>query len=164
MDPRHIQHRQGHQAQEHPSLPAHESLHLSNTVQHGLEFPNIVNGLQDTVGYRIRYAFAEIIGDKVHLRQEILACRPPGGDPPAQKMGLRLGAPSLAEDQSTCLLRKFGVHGAAELIYLVGLYCLVSVTLMGERFTHKRSGMPSGFQSFRREGIAVGDVLLDGLE
>ena len=55
-------------------------------------------------------------------------------------------------------------EGAAELIYLVGLYCLVSVTLMGKRFTHKRSGMPSGFQSFRREGIAVGDVLLDGLE
>jgi hypothetical protein len=25
----------------------------------------------------------------------------------------------------------FGVHGAAELIYLVGLYCLVSVTLNG---------------------------------
>ena len=29
--------------------------------------------------------------DKVHLRQEIEACRPPGGDPPAQKTGLRLG-------------------------------------------------------------------------
>jgi 4-carboxymuconolactone decarboxylase len=26
---------------------------------------------------------------------------------------------------------RFGVHGAAELIYLVGLYCLVSVTLNG---------------------------------
>jgi hypothetical protein len=25
----------------------------------------------------------------------------------------------------------FGVHGAAELCYLVGLYCLVSVTLNG---------------------------------
>ena len=25
----------------------------------------------------------------------------------------------------------FGQHGAAELIYLVGLYCLVSVTLNG---------------------------------
>jgi hypothetical protein len=42
-----------------------------------------------------------------------------------------LSSPSLAEDQSTCLLRKFGVNGAAELIYLVGLYCLVSVTLNG---------------------------------
>jgi hypothetical protein len=31
------------------------------------------------------------------------------------------------------------------------------------RFTSKRSGMPGGFQSFRREGIAVGDVLVDGL-
>ena len=28
-------------------------------------------------------------------------------------------------------VQKFGVHGAAELIYLVGLYCLVSVTLNG---------------------------------
>ena len=35
--------------------------------------------------------FAEIIGDKVHLRQGILAYRSPGGDPPAQKTGLRLG-------------------------------------------------------------------------
>ena len=28
-------------------------------------------------------------------------------------------------------VQKFGIHGAAELIYLVGLYCLVSVTLNG---------------------------------
>jgi hypothetical protein len=28
-------------------------------------------------------------------------------------------------------VERFGVHGAAELIYLVGLYCLVSVTLNG---------------------------------
>jgi 4-carboxymuconolactone decarboxylase len=28
-------------------------------------------------------------------------------------------------------VQRFGVHGAAELIYLVGLYCLVSVTLNG---------------------------------
>jgi hypothetical protein len=27
--------------------------------------------------------------------------------------------------------RSFGVHGASELCYLVGLYCLVSVTLNG---------------------------------
>jgi hypothetical protein len=41
-------------------------------------------------------------GDKVHLRQEILACRPPGGDPPAQKTGLRLGkgTPSRAQNAS----------------------------------------------------------------
>jgi 4-carboxymuconolactone decarboxylase len=28
-------------------------------------------------------------------------------------------------------LEEFGQHGAAELIYLVGLYCLVSITLNG---------------------------------
>jgi hypothetical protein len=28
-------------------------------------------------------------------------------------------------------VKRFGQHGAAELIYLVGLYCLVSVTLNG---------------------------------
>jgi 4-carboxymuconolactone decarboxylase len=28
-------------------------------------------------------------------------------------------------------VKQFGVHGAAELIYLVGLYCLVSVALNG---------------------------------
>jgi hypothetical protein len=28
-------------------------------------------------------------------------------------------------------VQRFGVHGAAELIYLVALYCLVSVTLNG---------------------------------
>ena len=28
-------------------------------------------------------------------------------------------------------VREFGHHGAAELIYLLGLYCLVSITLNG---------------------------------
>ena len=28
-------------------------------------------------------------------------------------------------------VKAFGLHGAAELIYLIGLYCLVSVTLNG---------------------------------
>ena len=50
-------------------------------TQHGYRLASYFNSLQDAVGYVIRYAFAEIIGNKVHLRQEILACRPPGGDP-----------------------------------------------------------------------------------
>ena len=46
----------------------------------------------------------------------------------------RLRAPSSRHPAGIDLsaaVKTFGVHGAAELIYLVGLYCLVSVTLNG---------------------------------
>jgi alkylhydroperoxidase family enzyme len=38
---------------------------------------------------------------------------------------------TLPELSYRAAVQAFGVHGAAELIYLVGLYCLVSVTLNG---------------------------------
>ena len=38
---------------------------------------------------------------------------------------------TLPELSYRAAVKAFGVHGAAELIYLVGLYCLVSVTLNG---------------------------------
>jgi 4-carboxymuconolactone decarboxylase len=38
---------------------------------------------------------------------------------------------TLPEINYRAAVKQFGVHGAAELIYLVGLYCLVSVTLNG---------------------------------
>jgi hypothetical protein len=55
------------------------------------------------------------------------------------------GDEALAYDMASCLVRgsvlpdlvykkaveRFGLHGAAEFIYLVGLYCTVSVTLNG---------------------------------
>ena len=38
---------------------------------------------------------------------------------------------TLPELSYRAAVKAFGQHGAAELIYLVGLYCLVSVTLNG---------------------------------
>lgn len=38
---------------------------------------------------------------------------------------------TLPELSYRAAVQAFGQHGAAELIYLVGLYCLVSVTLNG---------------------------------
>jgi hypothetical protein len=69
-----------------------------------------------TVGYVIRYAaFAEIIGDKVHLAREIEASRQPGGDPRHRKRdsdagGMRHLGRRLARSINRCTVNSYWVR------------------------------------------------------